>query len=89
MKNFHFSRLLAVPVLVFAFAVALSSSLQAKQGDGGDGAPFTGIYAFGDSLTDTGEFLCHDRFSAAALLRRSRFERNYLDRISYQCDGAG
>jgi len=56
MKNFHFSRLIAGAILTLALSVSLTSSTDAWQGNGtpGQGAPFTGIVAFGDSLSDTG-----------------------------------
>ena len=56
MKNFRLSRLIAGAMLTLALTVSLTSSTDAWQGRGtpGAGAPFTGIVAFGDSLTDTG-----------------------------------
>ncbi len=56
MNNSHFFRLFGGAIVGLMFSVSLTSSLEAQQGHGepGNGAPFTGIVAFGDSLTDTG-----------------------------------
>lgn len=56
MKNFHFSRLIAGAIVALMLSVSMTSSLEARQRHGGpgNGAPFTGIVAFGDSLTDNG-----------------------------------
>ena len=59
MKNLRLSFLIPKAILFLALAASPSVPLYAFQGgDGtpGDGAPFTGIYAFGDSLSDTGNF---------------------------------
>jgi phospholipase/lecithinase/hemolysin len=56
MKIKLLSRLLAVTVLTMAISFALTASTVAQQPGNtpGNGAPFTGIFAFGDSLSDTG-----------------------------------
>ena len=55
------NRFLLISKVVFALAVIASTAaplyaFQKSGGTTGDGAPFTGIYAFGDSLSDTGNF---------------------------------
>lgn len=52
MRQFDLSRLLAGAILALSLVVSSTSSLRAQEWLGPNS--FTGIYAFGDSLTDTG-----------------------------------
>jgi phospholipase/lecithinase/hemolysin len=55
MKNFNFSRMIAGAILTLALSIFVTTPAVAQGvGTPGSGAPFTGIFAFGDSLTDTG-----------------------------------
>jgi phospholipase/lecithinase/hemolysin len=58
MKLHQLRRLFAGAMLAISISLLLPVAAKAGEGRGtpGKGAPFTGIYAFGDSLTDTGNF---------------------------------
>jgi phospholipase/lecithinase/hemolysin len=57
--NIHqIPRMIAGAILALTLSLSLTASTDAWQGTGtpGQGAPFTGIVGFGDSLSDTGNF---------------------------------
>ena len=55
MTRFRTPRMVILAVLTLVFAVVHATSSHAWEGEG-DAPPFSGMYVFGDSLSDTGNF---------------------------------